>query len=166
MSKKGKNDAILVMTPRTGTETLTERIREILKKTLQYSTHDLVESEISVENIFDLCSKNNTKIAILTHEWLLQESEKKFALVNTITNLATIETHVVVVLKRNIKVVSNLSTEENRLVYVINELEKLKVSTMSSMTRRVFEKNIIVFTEHSQAIFHLTQMFDQKVRVN
>ncbi len=166
MHKKAAKGTIMVLTPRTGTETFTERIREILKKSLQYSTHDLVESQMSVEGIFDLCTRNNTETVIFTTDWLLQESEKKHDLLDTITGLAASDTHVVLVLKRNPEVVSNLSIQETRLKFVLNQLNSKKGQSKSESERKTLKEKINLFTEHSQAAMFLTQMFDQRKSAN
>ncbi len=158
---KGK-EQILILTPQTGTETFTEYVREKLKKSLRHSTHDIMESQLSIENVFDFCMKNNVKIVIMTSSWLKQESEKRFVLLQTITDLATSNTKVTLSLTRNPETSGDRSKEEIILGMLYVKIREGARNPKNGSNQQSLRANIFLGTYQPETISHLSALFDSK----
>lgn len=157
-----RKEQILILTPRTGTETFTEHVREKLKKSLWYSTHDIVESQMSIENVFDFCMKNNIKIVIMTASWLKQESEKRFILRQTISDLATSNTKVILSLTRNPETSGSRTKEEIVLGILYKKIREEASNPMNGSNQQSLSANIFLGTYQPETISHLSDLFDSK----
>ena len=157
-----RKEQILILTPQRGTETFTEYVREKLKNSLWYSTHDIVESQMSIENVFDFCMKNNIKIVIMTASWLKQESEKWFVLLQTITNLATSNTKVILSLTRNPETSGSLTKEETALGILYKKIREEASNPKNGNNQQSLRANIFLGTYQPETISHLSDLFDSK----